>query len=264
MKIKIRNGVFETNSSSTHSLTIKNVAIKKSAKEKRMKKRIGDLERKRDRTLEEEHELAKLRRELDYEHNFSFSLKSPIEKLVWFLGIVDNAEGEKGKTIFETEEYDLSSDRGVVRQFKDFLLDAYCELLNVSKEQALENIFDERAKFTPYENILKNPETIEQEAKYLIQVDYDFKKFAKNFSDIETAFKAFVREQYQANRLKCNKCTRFECDHYFAEGILDDCTCGFEYYSDICYHLENLKGKQSWKDFAKDFLTENYIVFGQE
>lgn len=263
MKIKIRNDVFETNSSSTHSLTIRNVAKKDSNQEK-IKNRVIELENKQDRTIDEEYELGELRKKLDYENNFSFSLKTPIEKLVWFLGIVDNAEGEKGKTIFETEEYDLSSDRGLVRQFKDFLIDAYCELMNVSKEEAIEHIFDERAKFTPYENILKNPETIEQEAKCLIQVDYDFKKFAKGFLDIKTAFKEFVKKQYQANRLKCNKCTRFECDHYFTEGILDDCTCGFEYYSDIYYHLENLKGKQSWKDFAKDFLTENYIVFGQE
>ena len=257
MRFCVRNCVFETNSSSTHSLTIKNTKKKNYYQVNKIKKienRILELENNSNLSLEEKDELYKLKCKLNYTNSVAFTLKEPIEKLVWFLGIVDHAEGEKGKTIFEQEKHNLKTDRGIVRQFKDMLLCTYCEINNISIQQAYENIFDEAAKFTQYENILKNPDDIESGAKYFEEVDYRFKEFAKDYSDLSTVFKEFSKLQYLKDRSNCNKCTRFECDHYFSEGILSECTCGFEYYSDICYRLEKAKGKLTWQEFSKEFF----------
>lgn len=270
MKIKIRNGVFETNSSSTHSLTIK--TTKKYKREKtfteeyieELETKIKELENLQNLDDMQKYELEELKRKLESEKRVSFSIKSPFAKVVWFLGMVDNAEGKKGKTVFEEETHDLTTDRGIVRNFKDLLISKYCELENISKDEAIERFVEENSKYIQYETIYKNPQhndvnnlvsTVKENGKI------NTEKLTELLSKREAMQSGYVTK---TSKRKCDKCTRFECDHYFAEGCLDDCTCGFEYYSDIAYELETFKANMSWEEFAGEFLTDAYFIDCQE
>ena len=102
MKIKIRNGVFETNSSSTHSFTI---LTRKQLKEEKQKYSENEQEITQSQ-IKNYDDLSDLEKqeilddcfEITKEKNlekYSFTLTTPIQKICWLKGLIDNAENRK-------------------------------------------------------------------------------------------------------------------------------------------------------------------------
>lgn len=94
MKLVIRNGVFETNSSSTHSFTIKKTGDTKAVS--LIDEKIKELEGS-EKTEIDEFRIQRYKKINARNGHVSFIIKSPLAKIVWFLGLLENAESKKYK-----------------------------------------------------------------------------------------------------------------------------------------------------------------------
>ena len=272
MKRVIRKGVFETNSSSSHSLT-----IRKSSKMQ------GDV----------------------IDEDASFEIRSPLAKVVQMLGLIDNAEndflgmahsmdstgdsaevkqaiinqfkeeypevfeGVDGETIsakelaerlvpivslcsFDTLEffdsfedsfvytfyYMDSVNRSVVLSFKEKMLNEFCKIEGLTMEQAMEQIEFEAFGNKELKEILKDETTAEPKLKELLNVHFyfrhDFEKSGEK--DIVAFAKKFIYTDLQ--RFKENRDGRFPCCIYFNNSCLDECYCGMESYYELAKALK--------------------------
>ena len=202
MKIVIRNSVFETNSSSTHSFTIVTSEKLKEMQEQQLQyqKEIDELRKKKLEDLSEDEELKIFRHSIGSRREgeaISFQIKSPLAKLNWIKGLIDNAKNKKDKILTS------------IYEFYDALKKEYCAMENITEE---------------------------------------------------TADSRILSESY-----KCNyRCRGGKCDQYFREGALEECCCGFQNFNSIWNKLSLASGGISLKYFAKEFITEKYIVIGKE
>ena len=289
MKKVIRQSVFETNSSSTHSFTIKKVCKKK--------------------------------------EKCSFVLKSKLAKMVWFMGLCDNAgrnfeaqaptmtieeikdllatriqyvydnsesmrecikqdemEGYKKLDLSEMErvlwcwdeefleykeENDIESylynsdDRDFVEGAKTILLKKFADSQNVTVDQAVKMIFDEAGRNYSMEKFLEGATTNEEIAKRLSEVNSYFKYQYEQAED-----KQAIIDQYTGKN--CSDCNGCSCEHYFEEGVLNDCYCGFESYYDMNSKLHEaikkykIAGETDQEKVANLILSDEIIILGQE
>ncbi|MBO4963128.1 MAG: hypothetical protein J6C97_05050 [Clostridia bacterium] len=258
MKIVKRVGVFETNSSSTHSFMI--VDTTKQGKK-----------------------------------DCAFELVSPLAKLVWFLGVVDNAltidkydqeediieNKEKMKKIIadgidmyiipkgmtKEEFIEMEADLWVggvkkeVLEFKDLLIKEFCNIEQLTENEAQEEFIEEACRILPLENIDLNPKAIDQYIANRIYVDEDLKQALEKFKDKQQAFREYMRVRYQKEK---QKFTTFKCDFYFENGCLNACFCGFQDFIEIKRSLNKIRKTLSWQEFAKWFLSSKCKVIGLE
>lgn len=290
MKRVIRKGVFETNSSSTHSFTLKKME---------------------DKTKD----------------NCSFELVSSLAKTVWLMGVIDNANKEYSEaysritnkdlkseyrkriinTILEldsqtldeiTKEYgdikkakvftlinimqdylpyeDITlyfpyyGDLGfVVNQisyqerllkYKEIVLETYCELENLTKEEALEKIYYEAYKNRYLLKLTENPKALKE---YLEDsARYDFKEAYEKSEekDLVKFTLNYIKEDVEKSIIEHNK--KIDCSVYFLEGSLDECECGFNNFFNIAHSLDlqDIYTEEEMKEHAIKFLKENKIV----
>lgn len=340
MKIVIRSGVFETNSSSTHSFTIVTAKEKQKRQEKvdciwEEIKKIKERETTEgdkypvydDRSIE--HKINELKGEAE-KNTISFEIQSPLAKLIWLKGLIDNARSQDGD--YEVNEEGRLSDEELVKVVKDrlielglmteevrreiendelcgldpmvmlvselrlyddnygnfanrypqievdypkhdscasevdkfygYLKEEYCRIENITEAEADKRIITEGSEHVPFEVILRHPESIEKEVNKLLEFNYSFATFAKKYTDKVQAFRDYVKE---VNAENCQSCDgKIRCDHYFEEGALVDCYCGFQDYFAIYCSIEKAKGGLSLQEFAKEFITEKYSVVGTE
>lgn len=251
MKIAIRNGVFETNSSSTHSFTI---STTKDREEKLKELERVKLELENLKEDNKENFIKKEKLKEEYRNlAVSFEIKSPLAKLIWIKGLIDHAKSEEdGESYFED----------IVFNFYFRLLDVYCEMENITNRDAQLRIISEGNKTLCYEKILKNEETLSEEVEDMLTTNYSFKNFAKDYEDKVQAFKDFVKQQHKKD---CESCKgRVSCEYFFAEGILSECTCGYEDFYSIAKKIEKVKKDMNMKDFAREFLSDKYTVLAFE
>ncbi len=259
MKIVKRVGVFETNSSSTHSFMI--VDTTKSRKKK----------------------------------DCAFEIVSPLAKLVWFLGVVDNAtkvdnymyEEEKNeskqamkkiiadsidmyvipKGMSKEEFIDLQAETWMgnpkkeILEFKDMLIKEFCNIEQLTENQAQEEFINEACRIFPLENIDLNPKAIDQYIENRIDFDEDLKNALNKFEDKQQAFREYMRVCYQKEK---QKFTCFKCDFYFEHGCLNDCFCGFQDFVEIRKSLNKIRKETPWQEFAKWFLSSRCKILGLE
>lgn len=297
MKRVIRKGVFETNSSSTHSLSL----VKNASRNDKV------------------------------EENISFEIRSNLAKTVFLLGLIDNAEyefrykwqylddnpnckeekekaikilkdtdwlqeyyekivtkcGDLKKLTFRelVEVVDASSPgaecvfgkisdylleepvkdyiwyRKCALKFKDVLIKAFGELEGLTNDEAMDKLYYEEYKSVMVEKILLESEDKEKDLKEYAKdiCGYEFNEgYKKSDLDIVEYAKKYLIDDVK-KEIKLHD-GRFFCSRYFKEGCLADCYCGFQDFKNICWKLDL---NFLWKDeeyykFAKEFLTDKY------
>lgn len=299
MKKVIRNNVFETNSSSTHSLTISRCI--------NFNKMCEDC---------------------------SFEIRSNLAKVVWLLGHIDNAvelanydlENEKeeyndiliksaivnelndifpevveqlkekfGKDFVNTidliELHNKLIDMGYLpfsygttdnylykyddilflKRVRGALIEAYCEVEKLSKGQALKNIKHEAFGLSKeQEEKFLNPLTRKEMVRYAKEHDYTFMQIFKENSKrpIEEIIEIYLA--YKENMFYNTKKGKISCCKYFNEGSLYDCNCGFENVTQIStkltenFSISQLNSSNELINAMKDFLSPRYKIVGVE
>lgn len=299
MKRVVRKGVFETNSSSSHSLTIK--SNKKSCKK--------------------------------VEKGASFEIRSPLAKAVQMLGLIANAERDFYSTAYYIDEeqennsvkkgiiskiketspetfdgidtesistYDLAIlitpiisgfgvltdeyfsgvddatimvfytsetlSRGAVQRFKDKMLEALCKINGWTMEKALEEIDFEAFANIEIKEILKDELTAKEKLEKNMEYNFKFKEEFKRSKSTDIV--AFAKEYLirDCNEFKEQVQWRISCELYFQNGCLNDCDCGFEdYYAikqalDITYYTSD----EDMEKKATEFISNNCKIVAVE
>ncbi len=278
MKTVIRRGVFETNSSSTHSLSLRPVRGTKN-------------------------------NEID--SDASFEIRSPLAKAVTMLGLIDNAddcfyrpyhirdeyndkvEDVKKDTIdrirkinpsllenvelegissadildilmelddldsfyvasdfedfdeyidkklaFDYYFYDDLKEKLTALKVKELIFEEYAKITNKSIEDAREEIDFEAFSYVELKDALADEKNAKEKVEKLMQRDYRFRSAYEKCTSCDVM--EFSKKYLYENYLEFkNEPGRTYCCHrYFCEGCLDDCNCGFETYYDILSELE--------------------------
>ena len=308
MKIKVRNEVFETNSSSTHSLTLNYIGGRKEGD--------GKIDSKS-----------------------SFEIWSPLAKVVWFLGIVENAERQfehceefaehspehymdivrkEAKDFLEKKEnakyflktlngkidgepdYDLDNysfaelmvymenasayekldeleeicwkldkyqAREYILDFKEMIIDAYCELENITREEAFKRFREEHAKDHELEYYLTDANKLEFAVKRLSLGDVNFAVEYEKAENKEEFIKEYALKKKQTCAEKQGDC--FNCSKYFGCGNIGECNCDFENYFQINNsfikfihgdYFSYAMGHPYNEDEAMNFLTHYAVI----
>ena len=300
MKTVIRDGVFETNSSSTHTLTLRKKNTKKV--------------------------------------NCSFQIRSRVAKMVMLLGLINNAEDEftynsgilydlyedkefkevlgeifrlfpdlekkyKGKNQDSDFLCDLRFDlikngvdiskfleekegnsenseyfpyveffvfrvdaRDKVLRFKEFALKEFCAQENLSLEDAMDLLYFEGCAYNTV-SILLRRENAEKELLDYLKRNPSFKKnFEESgvFSIVEFS-KDYVKKEMEKFKKSSNSKEIF-CSRYFGEGSLFECDCGFENYSFMFdnFDLSKVKTDKDFEELAKKYLSDDYFFEASE
>lgn len=295
MKSVIRKGVFETNSSSTHSLSLRKVTSK------------------------------------EVDKDASFEIRSNEAKIALLFGLIENAEMEYNSLFYNFEDvkdfqiikerivkeieksepellnsydakkdslYDLSNillkmkdasmfdyyffkdinqglanlfvqetvEKKLALSFKESVIEEYCKLNNYTKEQALLQIDYEEFSDTNLREILKDEATAKEKLK----------EYAKNNQDFKDKYKSsgmnnivdFAKEYYEDdfNDFQAISRGRFRCDKYFSEGCLNDCYCGFESYIKITeqFKLDITDSDAQIQEKARAFLSDDCKIVAKE
>ena len=299
MKRVVRKGVFETNSSSSHSLTIKK-ACKKSDK---------------------------------VEKGASFEIRSPFAKMMQILGLIDNADRDFNSTAYYIDEdhqndgvkqaiiktvneaspdtlkgvdvdnittyelsdlitpliasYDVFTNeyfskfddgvlqvfytvdclcRGAVQRFKTKLIEALGKMNGWTMERTQQEIDFEAFSNVEIREILKDESTAKEKLIENMKYNYKFEREFKNSKSTDIV--AFAKEYLirDCKEFKKQVNGRISCELYFNNGCLNDCDCGLEdYYAiekafDINYYTPNEVLEQK----AMDFLSDKYKIVAVE
>lgn len=208
MRISIRNSVFETNSSSTHSFTIisEKEKIKKSKKLIKINKRIEELDKKLEENFDwnDYSEMQGLKTEKQWA-KVSFEIKSPLAKLVWLKGLIDNAKGGPCEHTIDKESPEENYTELPDQEMQDILLKRLHSLKDANKKYL-------KDKITDIENrISKGQEQVDNLRSLLYDYDpnyYDllqqYPQLVKRINAILDAQKKVVDEFY--NLLKKEYC----------------------------------------------------------
>ncbi len=274
MKTEIRKGIFETNSSSTHSLSLKRDA-----------KNIA-------------------------EKDASFIIQSPLAKAVTMLGLIDNAEDKFGYMYYIRSEYsekypqvrdevlgrikeinpdllenvnseeisaheiaelllkldDLDNfykeedfedyidyydrncdleyyftddimEKRILLKAKSFIFEEYAKIVNKPYDEAKEEIDFEAFAYVELKNALADEENAKENVEKLMKRDYRLERAYSESEekDLISFSKKYLYENYL--EFKNVPGRKYCCHRYFCDGALDDCDCGFESYGDICREL---------------------------
>lgn len=285
MKKVKRQSVFETNSSSTHSLSIqKTDEIKKN-------------------------------------YNFSFAITEPLQKIVWFICVcVECEENLRGKfnffcggktpeevrrdlvqkireryeehreeeewifeaftldfdtwtiddvnTLFSEEDDDhfwdtiyaleCAESKDFVLGIKQRLIDAYCEAEHITEAEALDRIDKEYNEYNELVEAIADPKK-HAKARWILRrinylIDSDYNKAEDKMAVLEENKKRFAKEELGQSH-DCYSCTRF-----FDEGSLAECECGFETYDKLLDEFSEYSDEEG----IKKFLSPEIAVVGYE
>ena len=304
MKTVIRKGVFETNSSSTHSLSLKRNA--KDVPEK----------------------------------DASFVIQSPLAKAVTMLGLIDNAEGSFCRPFYLRDEYDERADRvkketidrireinpsllenvdleeissvdileillkidnlenfyneedfedymeyfdrnsefeyffyddmqekRLMMKMKSLIFEEYAKIVNKPYDEAKEEIDFEAFAYVELKNALEDNEHAKENVEKLIKRDYRLREAydASEDKNIISFAKKYLYENYLDFKNQPGR--KYCCHRYFCEGALDDCDCGFESYGDICKKLGidiYSNDENDLRDTVRRFLSDECKLVATE
>lgn len=287
MKKIVRHSIFETNSSSSHSLSIKKTADAKN------------------------------------DNRTAFVITDALQKIVWFFCITaeceDNYEGKisyycGGKTIEEVmketidiirnlyeknkDSYawcfngsepdfdtwdaddirqffavvceedidvydticalDAVDDRNSVLEIRNRLVKVYSDIENITEEEALDRIDKNYCEYDELVKAIEDPSK-HARARWILRrvsmlVETDYEKAKDKRAVLEEYKKEF--EKCELNKdFDCYSCTRF-----FSEGSLYECNCGFETYGNILDEFSEFADE----DGVRKFLSPEIAVVGYE
>lgn len=286
MKKIIRRSVFETNSSSSHSLSIKTAEEAKS------------------------------------DNRASFVITNPLEKIVWFFCVTaeceENFNGRlyyycNGKSIEDFREetkslirklyeensesnsflftaygtdfddwddddiadfltyvetdmdiygaycvFNAIADRKSVLDVRKRLVEVYSETEGISEEEALDRIDKNYCEYDELVKAIEDPKKHAQ-ARWILRrvsmrVETDYKKAFNKRAVLEKYKKKFEEQELNTDH-DCYSCTRF-----FSEGSLDECNCGFERYEFLMDEFSEFSDNEG----MRKFLSPEIAVVGYE
>ena len=303
MKKVIRKSVFETNSSSTHSLSLK-------------KTKSGKIDKEA-----------------------SFEIRSPLAKAITMLGLIDNAEDEYRRDFYSKGEYYDGADEIIIDVFhklekiapklvegldiveissyelaeilnqlddlenfynkEDFenideyieknsdfkyyfydniqerrqllkvhslIFEEYAKVVNKSYDEAKEEIDFEAFAYVELKNALSDKENAKEKVQKLMDRDYRI-QIAYSESEEKDLIKVAEKFLYD-NYLEFKNAPgrRYCCHRYFCDGALDDCRCGFETYADICNNLDisNQDDENALREKVRKYLSNEYKLVAKE
>lgn len=228
MKTVIRKGVFETNSSSTHA-----ISISKSDKK----------------------EITK---------GASFEIRSKLAKMVQLFGLINNAEydcidSENPKFKIPKK---LVQPREIVLKFKEVLIDTYSETTDQSREEALEQIDFEAFSDTYLRDILNDKDKLNEYKLDNFAFNMAFEESEKE-DIVEFAKQYYIDD---CNRIKSMVGNKIRCDCYFNQGCLNVCDCGMENYIKLqkSLNLLDTDTNEVLKQKAIDFLNDETRFVAKE
>lgn len=289
MKKVIRQSVFETNSSSTHSLSIQRTD------------------------------------EIKKNYNFSFAITDPLQKIVWFICVcveceenlrgkfnwfcggktVDEVRGkiiekirkryeehrEEDEWIFEAftldfdtwtvddismlfifesdfdDEMDLddalyalgcAESKDKVLEIKKRLIGAYCEAEHITEAEALDRIDKEYNQYNELVEAIQDPQK-HAKARWILRringlIDREYDRAEDKMAVLEENRKRFEKKELGKSH-DCYSCTRF-----FSEGSMDECECGFSTYDDLLDEFTDYSDDEG----IRKFLSPEIAVVGNE
>lgn len=242
MKISIRQGVFETNSSSTHSLTIASAE--------------------------------------NFGGNYSFKLTHPLEKIIWLLAVMEECEDMYQARLKWTDKTQEELKQDLIERAKKLFPDCdkhtYYYQLDINafgKDLESGNV--------DTEDLLNFLMEIDDEYYIYINEEYKSLKWKaprgtmlwfkqeiiKEYCNMENISQEEmwerVRKEYNKkyNHEVCSKCNMsFSCTRFFYEGSIDDCNCGYGNYTEL-YNNMNCFLRNGG---VKEFLSEGIAIYGNE
>ncbi len=294
MKTVIRKSVFETNSSSTHSLSLKNtnsndeneeVSFEIRSMEAKIALLFGLAENAEAEYsskfyyLDEDDSVFRLKNKILNE------IKNTQNELLDGIDLNEITLYELSKLIlkmndssvfdsdfFSDVEYEVSMlflqealDKKTVLKFKEVIVNEYSRLTGFTKEEALLEIDYAEFADTTLRGILKNEQTANEKLQEYLEKNSDFKiayKNSNNKSLVEFAKQFFQNDYLEFKRLCEGK---FHCDKYFGHGCLIECDCGFECYSSIVdsFNLDAYNDEQIQRE-AEKYLSDSVKITAEE
>ena len=227
MKTVIRRGVFETNSSSTHA-----ISIKKS----------------------NEKEISK---------GATFEVRSKLAKMVQLFGLINNAEYD---CVSDDPKFNipkkLRAPREIVLNFKEILIDTYGEITNQTREEALEQIDFEAFSDTYLRDILNDKDKLNEYKLDNFTFNMAYEESGKE-DIVEFAKQYYIDD---CNKIKSMVGNKIRCDCYFNQGCLNVCDCGMENYIKLqkALNLLDTDTNEVFKQKAIDFLSDETRFVAKE
>lgn len=253
MKKVIRRNVFETNSSSTHSLTIK--------KQKLLK------------TIDKDA---------------SFEIRSPLRKTVWLLGIIDNAQKRYDDTLYFYFDDEISNQ---ILQSIIELVKSEPTLYQTLNSKYKGDILNNANIFELHDEIIDlGYPHLATGKDFTYLTNYDTLKFLNRFKDIlinsyseikktsiEKAKEDIVAEAFNIDKNQnkkqlqdCISCkSKINCYRYFKHKSIEECNCGFQSPEKILNALNkfNINTNSTNEELikgAKKFLSKRFKIVGLE
>ena len=303
MKSVIRKGVFETNSSSTHSLSLQKVTNKEIDNDASFEIRsplakavtmLGlidnaedefrrpfyikdefndNAERVKKETLDRIKEIdARLLENINPEEISSYEIAQilmKIDNLESFYNVEEFEDFDEyidKKTDFEYFFFDDIKEKLILTRFKAFLIEEYAKIINKSIEEAKEEIDFEAFAYIELKDALKDEKNAKENIEKLMKVDYRLRiAFEKSGSDNPLEFsKKHLYENYL--EFKNQPGRKYCCHRYFCNGSLDDCDCGLENYGYICSALgiSIYTNESSLREIVRKYLSDEYKLVAKE
>ncbi len=216
MKTIIRKGVFETNSSSTHSFMLYNTKTWQCISDDT----ISCFDANYNYVCKSAHQKP------DW---YTVEIVSKLQKLCWLFSMIERgyeaqAQWEETKKVLEFEgdgdedadASDSSFTVDTIMRFLDACIREYCPDTSVSKEEVVEHIREEVGY--PKDGKAKRP-----------------------------------TEPFYNH-----------CESCFEEGCLIDCSCSFYGFDSLYRGLGLDKNADRLPEYAKEFMSETYALFGLE
>ena len=294
MKIVIRKQVFETNSSSTHSLSLGRVTSKEVDKDASFEIRsreakiallFGLIENAEMESsymfhgLKEDSGFRKLKMRIVKEieksepellNGYDVKKNTLYELLEIILKMKDTSMLDY--YFFEEGNYNLAKllvhdclDKRLVLKFKEAVIEEYCKLNNYTKAQAILEIEHEEFANTYIRDALKDEKTAKEKLQEYASKDQNFKNRYKEsgMNDIVEFAKLFYEDDFNEYQTACQG--KFHCDKYFSEGCLNDCYCGFESYTRIAGNFDlDVENEDQINEKAKAFLSDDCKIIAKE
>lgn len=300
MKRVIRRGVFETNSSSSHSLTLKRIK-------------------------------GTPKNEID--EDASFEIRSPLAKTIQMLGLIQNAESDYEGTAMSIDELDEagaikhqiitelkekypdavmpktgteistlelsnlitpiitdiefngnkffgkfqdqiltcfftvdSMARHVVRKFKKEMLNELAKINNWTLDDAKREVEFEAFANTEIRDALADKKNTLDRLRKIGEQDYSFREAfrASGITDIIAFAQDYLITDCQSFKKRVNG--KISCERYFSNGCLNYCDCGFESYYSILdkLDLDSFAPDEEIRQAAQRFLSNEYKLVAVE
>lgn len=294
MKRVIRKGIFETNSSSTHSLSLvkgnekvnENISFEiksRIAKTAFILGLIDNAEENFQNKFEYLEDYRKINEEkkrlIDYLKEYDSDYEEVKEKYgdlmeLDFTKVLDIIREicvpeEKKYIALEIEDvsiyvivYDYLVNRDKVLMFKEALIKTFCEEEKVSEKEGMDKLYYEEYKNSYLEKILLYSNNKEEELKEFMEKGYGF-DFKINYERSENKNLVEFANDYLKDSVTKSieeHDGRFYCTRYFKEGALDECECGFENFGKIIenFKLDETNDYAAMIEFSKEILSNEY------